>query len=78
MYLHKYGNNGDSVITEIILTQLLQAQNKSKCDSHIHLLKQLQLCMHVVLRVGLHMSPTECLNGSYNESQQDALFLRFI
>ena len=48
MYLHKYGNNGDSVITEIMLIELLQAQNESKCDIPIHSLKQLQLCMHML------------------------------
>jgi len=48
MYLHKYGNNSDSVITEIILIQLLEAQNESKCNIHIHLLKQIQLHMHML------------------------------
>jgi hypothetical protein len=48
MHLYKYGNNSDSVITEILLMQLLQAQNESKCDIHIHLLQQLQLRIHML------------------------------
>lgn len=48
MYLHKYANNGETVKTEIILIQQLQAQNESKCSIHIQCLKQLQLCMHVL------------------------------